>query len=512
MKKFLTKYRGWVIFIIVVPVSFIYQKIQDFNSWVSRTILASGHLHEKKVSRIAGMVKQGFESGQKMCTARAPWKTMSIRKATYKDDLLQIPIDLRNILSIDKERMTVRVEPMVTMADITRFLNPRGLALAVQVEMDDLTVGGLCMGIGIETTSHKYGFLFETIKAYELVTARGDVLTVTESSHPELYHALPMSHGTHGFLVSVELEIVPIKKYMKLQYKPYYTRRELSQALAKYAGSEQQADYVEALAYNEGKGVLMLGELVDSAGDDGNVNAINRSTKPWFYTHVESMLEAGETVEYIPVRHYFHRHTPSMFFQLKDLIPFGNSKWYRWFFAWMGAPKVSLMKYTLTRELRRQSMHNRVAQDIIIPIGDMEDAFEFIDAEYKIYPMWVCPVLIKDHGELQGFIRRPLNTDADGSQMYVDLGIYGIPPAVQHGNFNAVDTARKLEQFVREKNGFSMLYADIFMTRIEFEEMFDHNLYRSVREQYHASRAFPEVYDKVIPEKWLIDIEEVNAM
>ena len=53
-----------------------------------------------------------------------------------------------------------------------------------------------------------------------------------------------------------------------------------------------------------------------------------------------------------------------------------------------------------------------------------------------------------------------------------------------------------------------MLYADIFMTRKEFEQMFNHNLYRDVRRKYKAEGSFPEIYDKVIPEKWLIDIEE----
>ena len=107
-----------------------------------------------------------------MCTAREPWKTMSPKSATYKQGLAQIPINLRNVLSIDKERKWVRVEPMVTMADITHYLLPRGCALAVQVEMDDLTVGGLCMGLGIETTSHRNGFLFETVKSFEISLPR----------------------------------------------------------------------------------------------------------------------------------------------------------------------------------------------------------------------------------------------------------------------------------------------------------------------------------------------------
>jgi delta24-sterol reductase len=42
-----------------------------------------------------------------------------------------------------------------------------------------------------------------------------------------------------------------------------------------------------------------------------------------------------------------------------------------------------------------------------------------------------------------------------------------------------------------------MLYADSYHTREEFEEMFNHTMYREVRRQYECEGAFPEVYDKV---------------
>lgn len=51
------------------------------------------------------------------------------------------------------------------------------------------------------------------------------------------------------------------------------------------------------------------------------------------------------------------------------------------------------------------------------------------------------------------------------------------------------------------------MYADIFMTRREFEEMFDLTLYEKVRRKYHSEGAFPHLYDKVKPE---IDVFEVG--
>ena len=42
-----------------------------------------------------------------------------------------------------------------------------------------------------------------------------------------------------------------------------------------------------------------------------------------------------------------------------------------------------------------------------------------------------------------------------------------------------------------------MLYADCYMDREEFWEMFDGSLYHRLRKQLGCQDAFPEVYDKI---------------
>ena len=71
------------------------------------------------------------------------------------NDKFQINIDLPNIISIDEDNLRVRVEPMVTIGEANDYLIKRGWMLPVVPEVDELTIGGLVMGGGIETTSHK---------------------------------------------------------------------------------------------------------------------------------------------------------------------------------------------------------------------------------------------------------------------------------------------------------------------------------------------------------------------
>lgn len=65
--------------------------------------------------------------------------------------------------------------------------------------------------------------------------------------------------------------------------------------------------------------------------------------------------------------------------------------------------------------------------------------------------------------------------------MFNDLGIYGTPGKCQKRKpYNPTQAMRKMEEFSRQVGGYSFLYADIFMTETEFEEMFDLKLYKMV--------------------------------
>ena len=83
-------------------------------------------------------------------------------------------------------------------------------------ELDDLTVGGLIMGTGIETSSHKYGLYQHTCVALELVLSTGELVRCSKSENQDLFYSAFWSHGTLGFLVSADIKIIPAKKYVQV--------------------------------------------------------------------------------------------------------------------------------------------------------------------------------------------------------------------------------------------------------------------------------------------------------
>ena len=104
------------------------------------------------------------------------------------------------------------------MGQISASLIPKGWTLAIVPELDDLTVGGLIMGVGVESSSHIYGLFQHICVSFDIVTSDGNLVHCSETEHEDLFHTIPWSHGSLGFLVAAELKIVPSKPFVKLNY------------------------------------------------------------------------------------------------------------------------------------------------------------------------------------------------------------------------------------------------------------------------------------------------------
>ena len=90
----------------------------------------------------------------------------------------------------------------------------------------------------------------------------------------------------------------------------------------------------------------MTGNLVDSC-EPGKLNEIGVWYKPWFFKHVQTFFDLGQRTEYIPLRHYYHRHSRSIFWEIQDIIPFGNNVVFRYLFGWLVPPKVCHYYFSL---------------------------------------------------------------------------------------------------------------------------------------------------------------------
>lgn len=87
---------------------------------------------------------------------------------------------------------------------VTHYLDRLGWTVAMVPELDDLTVGGLVMGMGLESSSHIYGLFQSICLSYEMVLADGSLIKCSREENSDLFYAVPWSYGTLGFLTAAK--------------------------------------------------------------------------------------------------------------------------------------------------------------------------------------------------------------------------------------------------------------------------------------------------------------------
>lgn len=498
VESLLTRYRGIFAVVFLLPLSCIYGIYRRFRDWIVFIIRSAPAQHEERVQEVIDQINNWHCDGTKepLCTARSGWHTMSEMVPKYKLTHRPISLKMYDILEIDTLRCVVRVEPLVTMGQLSRFLIAKGWVLPVVPELDDLTVGGLIMGFGVETSSHKYGLFQSICESFEVITAEGKRVICSKEENSEWYYLIPWSHGTLGFLTSAEIRIIPAKKYVRIDYQPVFSTEDIVTVFERESRKTTENDFVEGLVFSQETAVILRGVLTDEVEPNIPINRIHLWYKPWFYKLVEDKLRSSNTTsEYIPLREYLHRHTRSYFWTMESIIPFGNHPVFRALLGWALPPRIDLLKYTETETTRSLREQYHVVQDMLMPIRYLREALNYFDIHFELYPLWLCPMSVYTNTSSLGFIHPYTDTEGNTDELYVDIGAYGIP---RKKGFDGRSALPLLEKFVIEHRGFQALYAKTTLGREDFRSMFDHTGYDLLRQTLpYCTKAFPEVYDKV---------------
>ncbi len=517
LKSWADAHREWIIIGVALPAGTAAGAFERLRSRLRPRPKPSEH--EQRVYRIQAEVRryaQAREAGE--AWAQKPLRTdrkgaasLNVRMSDKSSSQTVHMSDLTNILDVDRARGVVRVEPFVTVGDAAAYLDERGLQLEATIEMKEATLGGLVMALGLTTHSHVAGLVHDSVVAYEIVTAKGDLLRVTaDNEHADLFRALPWSHGTLGLLVAIEMRVIAAPSHVRLVYRPFYSLDAYAKEYERLARAHTPPHFIEVLIYGRDRAVLMEGYLATEAEVRNSglpVNAVDSATKRLFYKHVESMLDLGEgkrREELVPMYDYLMRHDRSMCMCLAQILPTANEAWFRYTMGWMLPPNMTFLKGTRPEAERVNTIRQQVWQEFAFPAENFAEMVARAHDEFEIYPLLAYPCKVIDQG---GLVRLPGNhgkpyPGEPEVGAFLDLGIYGIPQRIRDGDsrFDTVSRVRRFEQRVRELGGFLHTYCDVFSTEEEFREMFDHTLWQEMRERYEADGAFPTIYEKVKPE------------
>ena len=475
--------------------------------------------HDARVARVMADVKgyaearrRGDLSADKLLrTDRKGAASLNIRMADKSQSQTVRMGDLTAILGVDEDKGIVRLEPFATVGDVASYLDEMGLQLEATIEMKDATMGGLVMALGMTTHSHVCGLVHDTVTAYEIVAADGKLVRATaDNEHADLFRALPWSHGTLGLLVALEMRVIPAPSHVRLVYRPFYSLQQYADEYARLASEENPPHFIETIIFGKDRAVLMEGHLASADEVRAGrlpINPLSRYYKPLFYKHVEGMLELGDgqrLEELVPMHDYLMRHDRSMCMCLAQILPSANEPWFRYTMGWMLPPNTTFLKGTRPDGERENTIRKQVWQEYAFPAEHFAEMVEHVHDAFEIYPLLAYPCKVIDHG---GLVRLPQNRGKPYAGQaehgtFLDIGVYGFPQRIKDGGerFPTVTKVRGLERKARSLGGFLHTYCDVFSTEEEFTEMFDHTLWREMREKYNADGTFPTIYDKVKPE------------
>ena len=99
----------------------------------------------------------------------------------------------------------------MTWGELNRETALHGLATTGGV-VSTTGIAGLTLGGGLGWLNGVYGLAVDNLLSVELVTAGGDVLTVTEETDPDLFWALRGGGGNFGVATWFEYRLHPLKE------------------------------------------------------------------------------------------------------------------------------------------------------------------------------------------------------------------------------------------------------------------------------------------------------------
>jgi xylitol oxidase len=160
---------------------------------------------------------------------------------------------LDNAITIDNEHHTATVNAGITYRELCPQLHAAGYALHNTASLDHITVIGACMS-ATHGSGDALGNLATAVSGLEMITANGDLVTLTRDKDGDRFLGVVVALGALGVVTKVTLDLVPTfaiqqQVYQKLPMTRLYESFNAIMA-AGYSVSlfpTWQEDYVESL-------------------------------------------------------------------------------------------------------------------------------------------------------------------------------------------------------------------------------------------------------------------------
>lgn len=426
--------------------------------------------HRAKVDRIVAQLR-----------AHVPGTPVSLKKAApphqvpkwndlRRDDKKIDVSDLTDILEVDPVARICVAESGVMFDDLVEATLRHGLVPKVVPELKSITIGGAVTGCSLESMSFMYGGFHDSCRAYEVITAKGDVLDCTPTNaHALEFQMMQSSFGTLGIISKLVFELVPAKSFVHLTYERHTSLAAYRAAIESHS-TLRDYDFIDGFVFAMDNFVLSLGRFVDE------VPYANRYD--WMKIYYRSAQVRDE--DYLRTRDYFFRYD-------RGVTTVTPKSWLAR--ALFGKLFDSHSILTLADKLHDFVLDKErptITLDVFLPISRMQEFLEWYAVEFGHFPLWCVPYKrVHDYEWLHDSFYAKLDDD-----MFVDLAIYGFKPQSDKPYHQL------MEQKLRELGGVKTLISHNYYTRDEFWQTWNKRNYDTVKARLDPDNLFRDLYTK----------------
>ncbi|MDT7710632.1 MAG: hypothetical protein QOG20_6239 [Pseudonocardiales bacterium] len=397
--------------------------------------------------------------------------------------------DLTGVISVDPVGLTAEVQGMTTYEDLVAACLARGVMPLVVPQLKTITLGGAVTGLGIESTSFRHGLPHESVREMDILTADGDVITVTpEGEHAELFQGFPNSYGTLGYALRIVIDVQAVEPYVRLEHRRVETAG-LEKAIVEACDvdASDAPDFVDGTVFADGHQYLTLGWFTDQPGAAGPSDYTGQQI---FYRSIDT--RAGDV---LTIEDYIWRWDTDWFWCSRALgvqNPVIRALWPRRY-------RRSDVYRRLVALDRRTGFSNRlrtltgnppeepVIQDVEIPVDRLAEFLHAFHRDIGIEPLWLCPVRLRGQRTWPLYPMKP-------DELYVNVGFWSSVPE-KPGEPEAHN--RRIEELVSELGGHKSLYSTVHYDEREFWEHYNGPAYRALKGRYDPHGRLPDLYSKV---------------
>lgn len=122
-----------------------------------------------------------------------------------------IDLSLMRRVNVDPSNNTARVDGGALLGDVDQETQLHGLAVSAGI-VSHTGVGGLTLGGGFGWISRKHGLSIDNLVSAEMVTAKGELLTVNENENADLFWGIRGGGGNFGVVTSMTFNCAAIGK------------------------------------------------------------------------------------------------------------------------------------------------------------------------------------------------------------------------------------------------------------------------------------------------------------